>query len=413
MRAEFRQGRGGGNGKMVPSGPPLQGHPTSIHWHGILLPADMDGVPGLSFNGIAPGEAYQYRFTLKQSGTYWYHSHSMFQEQAGLYGALIIDPLQPAPYHFDREHVILLSDWTDMDPGALFRRMKKLAEFDNYYKRTLPDFLRDVRKDGWAAATADRRMWGRMRMTPTDISDINAHTYTYLLNGTAPAGNWTGLFRSGEKVLLRFINGGSMTYFDVRIPGLKMTVVAADGQYIHPVGIDEFRIAPAETFDVIVEPSGQDAFTIFCQDMGRTGYAAGTLAGRCRSAGLPLQLPGDLWGHHHRPLHHREGDAAVRGLHLQAGAHVEAELVQPAAAQLEVGNNLGGTALFAVRVRQRAYAVGACGAGVGFALGARVIGFVFPRRQHVGPPAGLALAGMARKVGARGVSTLGEHHSGW
>jgi CopA family copper-resistance protein len=266
----------------------LRAHPTSIHWHGILLPANMDGVPGLSFNGIAPGEAYQYQFTLKQSGTYWYHSHSMFQEQAGLYGALIIDPLQPAPYRFDREHVILLSDWTDLDPGALFRRMKKLAEHDNYYKRTLPDFLRDVRREGWSAATADRGMWGRMRMTPTDISDINAHTYTYLLNGTAPAGNWTGLFRSGEKVLLRFINGASMSYFDVRIPGLKMTVVAADGQYIHPVSIDEFRIAPAETFDVIVEPSGQDAYTLFCQDMGRTGYAAGTLAVR---HGLQAPIP--------------------------------------------------------------------------------------------------------------------------
>lgn len=258
----------------------LAHHPTSIHWHGILLPANMDGVPGMSFNGIAPGEAYHYRFTLKQSGTYWYHSHSMFQEQAGLYGALIIDPAAPPPYAFDREHVVLLSDWTDLDPGALFRRMKKLAEHDNYYKRTLPDFLRDVRSEGWAAALADRGMWGRMRMTPTDISDVNAHTYTYLMNGTAPAGNWTGLFRSGEKVLLRFINGSAMTYFDVRIPGLKLTVVAADGQYIHPVSIDEFRIAPAETFDVLVEPSGQGAYTIFCQDMGRTGFAAGTLAVR-------------------------------------------------------------------------------------------------------------------------------------
>lgn len=266
----------------------LARHPTSIHWHGLLLPANMDGVPGLSFNGIAPGEAYHYRFTLKQSGTYWYHSHSMFQEQAGLYGAIIIDPAEPAPYHFDREHVVLLSDWTDLDPGALFRRMKKLAEHDNYYKRTLPDFLRDARRDGWSAALADRGMWGRMRMTPTDISDVNAHTYTYLMNGTAPAGNWTGLFRSGEKVLLRFINGASMTYFDVRIPGLKMTVVAADGQYIHPVSIDEFRIAPAETFDVLVEPSGQDAYTIFCQDMGRTGFAAGTLAVR---HGLQAPVP--------------------------------------------------------------------------------------------------------------------------
>ena len=261
---------------------------TSIHWHGILLPANMDGVPGLSFNGIAPGEAYQYRFQLKQSGTYWYHSHSLFQEQAGLYGALIVDPLAPPPYHFDREHVVMLSDWTDIDPDALFRRMKKMPMHDNTYQRTVGDFMRDARKDGLRSTLADRGMWGRMRMTPSDISDINAHTYTYLMNGTAPAGNWTGLFRSGEKVLLRFINGASMTYFDVRIPGLKMTVVAADGQYIHPVSIDEFRIAPAETFDVIVEPSGQDAFTLFAQDMGRTGYACGTLATR---QGLQAPIP--------------------------------------------------------------------------------------------------------------------------
>ncbi len=261
---------------------------SSIHWHGILLPSNMDGVPGLSFNGIAPGEAYQYRFQLKQSGTYWYHSHSMFQEQAGLYGALIIDPLEPAPYHFDREHVVLLSDWTDLDPGALFRRMKKMATYDNYYQRTAGDFLRDAKRDGLSATLADRGMWGRMRMTPSDISDINGHTYTYLLNGNAPAGNWTGLFRPGEKVLLRFINGSAMTYFDVRIPGLKMTVVAADGQYIHPVTVDEFRIALAETFDVLVEPSGQDAFTIFAQDMGRTGYALGTLAVR---EGLQAPIP--------------------------------------------------------------------------------------------------------------------------
>jgi CopA family copper-resistance protein len=261
---------------------------TSIHWHGILLPANMDGVPGLSFNGIAPGEAYQYRFQLKQSGTYWYHSHSLFQEQAGLYGALIIDPLEPAPYRHDREHVVLLSDWTDMDPGALFRRMKKMASHDNYYQLTLGDLIRNARRDGLSAALRERGMWDRMRMTPTDISDINAHTYTYLMNGTAPAGNWTGIFRPGEKVLLRFINGSAMTYFDVRIPGLKMTVVAADGQYIHPVTVDEFRIAVAETFDVIVEPSGQDAFTVFAQDMGRTGYACGTLAVR---EGLQAPVP--------------------------------------------------------------------------------------------------------------------------
>ena len=261
---------------------------SSIHWHGILLPANMDGVPGLSFDGIAPGETYQYRFQLKQSGTYWYHSHSLFQEQAGLYGALVIDPAEPPPYRFDREHVVLLSDWTDLDPAALFRRMKKMPMHDNIYQRTVGDFARDVRRDGWSTTLSDRGMWGRMRMTPSDISDINALTYTYLMNGNAPAGNWTGLFRTGEKVLLRFINGSAMTYFDVRIPGLKMTVVAADGLYIHPVTVDEFRIAVAETFDVLVEPSGQDAFTIFAQDMGRTGYARGTLAVR---QGLEAPVP--------------------------------------------------------------------------------------------------------------------------
>ena len=261
---------------------------TSLHWHGIILPANMDGVPGLSFNGIHPGETYQYRFTLNQSGTYWYHSHSLFQEQAGLYGALIVDPIEPLPYSWDREHVVLLSDWTDLDPGRLFRRLKQYAEYDNYYKPTVGDFFRDVRRDGWRATVADRKAWGRMRMTPTDLSDVNAHTYTYLMNGTTPAGNWTGLFRSGEKVLLRFINGSAMSYFDVRIPGLKMTVVAADGLPVHPVSVDEFRIAVAETFDVIVEPSGQDAYTIYAQDMGRTGHARGTLAVR---AGLEAPVP--------------------------------------------------------------------------------------------------------------------------
>ena len=266
----------------------LRDEATSIHWHGLLLAANMDGVPGLSFDGIAPGEAFLYRFTLRQSGTYWYHSHSMFQEQAGLYGALVIEPIQPPPYRADREHVLLFSDWTDLDPAALFRRMKQMPMHDNTYQRTVGDLMRDARRDGWPATLADRGMWGRMRMTPTDLSDINAHTYTYLCNGTAPAGNWTGLFRPGEKVLLRLINGSAMTYFDVRIPGLKMTVVAADGQYVHPVTVDELRIAVAETYDVLVEPSGQDAYTVFAQDMGRTGHARATLAVR---HGLEAPVP--------------------------------------------------------------------------------------------------------------------------
>ena len=256
----------------------IHGHQTSIHWHGILLPANMDGVPGLSFDGIGRGETYHYRFDVNQGGTYWYHSHSAFQEQAGLYGALIIDPAEPEPFTYDRDYVVLLSDWTDLAPDELFARLKKMSDHDNFNKLTVGDFVRDAQRNGLSETIDDRLMWGQMRMTPTDLADVNANTYTYLMNGTTALGNWTGLFRSGEKLRLRFINGSAMTYFDVRIPGLKMTVVAADGQYVHPVSVDEFRIAVAETFDVIVEPSGQDAFTIFAQDMGRTGYVNGTLA---------------------------------------------------------------------------------------------------------------------------------------
>ena len=256
----------------------IHGHQTSIHWHGILLPANMDGVPGLSFDGIGRGETYHYRFDVNQGGTYWYHSHSAFQEQAGLYGALIIDSAEPEPFTYDRDYVVLLSDWTDLAPDDLFARLKKMSDHDNFNKLTVGDFVRDAQRNGLSETIDDRLMWGQMRMTPTDLADVNANTYTYLMNGTTALGNWTGLFRSGEKLRLRFINGSAMTYFDVRIPGLKMTVVAADGQYVHPVSVDEFRIAVAETFDVIVEPSGQDAFTIFAQDMGRTGYVNGTLA---------------------------------------------------------------------------------------------------------------------------------------
>ena len=266
----------------------IHGHETSIHWHGILLPANMDGVPGLSFNGIHRGDTYHYRFQVRQAGTYWYHSHSAFQEQAGLFGAIVIDAAEPEPFGYDRDYVVLLSDWTDLNPEDLFARLKKMSGHDNFSKRTVSDFMGDVGRNGLEATIADRKMWGKMRMTPTDLSDVNANTYTYLMNGTTALGNWTGLFRSGEKVRLRFVNGSGMTYFDVRIPGLKMTVVAADGQYVHPVSVDEFRIAVAETFDVIVEPSGQDAFTIFAQDMGRTGYVSGTLAVR---EGLRAPIP--------------------------------------------------------------------------------------------------------------------------
>jgi CopA family copper-resistance protein len=261
---------------------------ASIHWHGILLPANMDGVPGLSFNGIKPGETYVYRFNVKQGGTYWYHSHSAFQEQLGLYGALIIDPRAPEPFRYDREHVVLLTDWTDEDPERLFTKLKKQSDYYNFNQRTVGDFFRDIRARGVRETVAERAMWGEMRMKPTDLADVSGYTYTYLINGTTPEGNWTGLFKPGERVRLRFINGSSMTYFDVRIPGLKMTVVAADGQNVHPITVDEFRIAVAETFDVIVEPSGQDAFTIFAQSMDRTGFARGTLAVR---DGLSAPVP--------------------------------------------------------------------------------------------------------------------------
>lgn len=253
---------------------------SSIHWHGILLPANMDGVPGFGFHGIEAGGDYLYRFRVRQSGTYWYHSHSSLQEQAGLYGPLIVDPLEPEPFAFDRDYVVMLSDWTDMDPHRLYARMKKRSDYDNLYKRTVGDFLRDARKDGLGAALQDRKAWGEMRMSPTDLADVNGHTYTYLANGHTPQGNWTALFKPGERVRLRFINGGAMTFFDVRIPGLKLTVVAADGQNVHPVSVDEFRIAPAETFDVIVQPDSDQAYTVFAQAMDRSGYARATLAPR-------------------------------------------------------------------------------------------------------------------------------------
>lgn len=253
---------------------------TSIHWHGILLPASMDGVPGLSFHGIAPAQSFTYRFEVRQSGTYWYHAHSAFQEQTGLYGPLLIEPREPEPFGYDRDHVVLLSDWTDRDPRDVYLLLKKQSDYFNYNKRTLGDFVRDSRADGFKAALDERLEWARMRMLPSDLADVSGSTYTYLANGMTPAGNWTGIFAPDERVRLRFINGSAMTTFDVRIPGLRMTVVAADGQYVQPVSVDEFRIAVAEVLDVIVEPAGADAYTIFAQSMDRTGYARGTLAVR-------------------------------------------------------------------------------------------------------------------------------------
>lgn len=261
---------------------------TSIHWHGIILPANMDGVPGFSFHGIAPDGMYEYKFKVKQNGTYWYHSHSGLQEQIGVYGALVIDAKEPEPFSYDRDYVVMLTDWTDEAPTQLLAKLKKQSDYYNFHKRTVGDFINDVSEQGWAATVADRKMWAEMKMSPTDLADVSGYTYTYLMNGQAPDGNWTGVFKPGEKLRLRFINGSAMSYFDVRIPGLKMTVVAADGQYVKPVSVDEFRIAVAETYDVIVEPVSQEAYTIFAQSMDRTGYARGTLATR---EGLSAQVP--------------------------------------------------------------------------------------------------------------------------
>jgi CopA family copper-resistance protein len=261
---------------------------TSIHWHGIILPANMDGVPGLSFHGIAPDGMYEYKFKLHQNGTYWYHSHSGFQEQVGVYGALVIDAKEREPFAYDRDYVVMLSDWTDEDPAHVLSKLKKQSDYYNFHKRTVGDFVNDVSEMGWSAAMADRKMWAEMKMSPTDLADVSGYTYTYLMNGQAPDGNWTGVFKPGERIRLRFINGSAMTYFDVRIPGLKMTVVAADGQYVHPVSVDEFRIAVAETYDVIVEPEDEQAYTIFAQSMDRTGFSRGTLAIR---EGLQAAVP--------------------------------------------------------------------------------------------------------------------------
>lgn len=265
---------------------------TSVHWHGLLVPNAMDGVPGVNFAGIHPGQTFVYEFPLRQYGTYWYHSHSGFQEQLGHYGPLIIDPLEPEPFAFDREYVVMLSDWSFEDPGKILDNLKKQSSYYNFQRRTVGDFFRDVDRMGLRATIADRWAWGKMRMSPVDIADVTGSTYTYLLNGLPPAANWTGLFRPGERVRLRFINAGAGSYFDVRIPGLEMTLVQASGQHVQPVTFDEFRIEIAQTFDVIVQPMEDRAYTIFAESMDRSGHARGTLAPR---SGMSAEIP------HRRP----------------------------------------------------------------------------------------------------------------
>lgn len=261
--------------------------PTSVHWHGIILPYQMDGVPGLSYSGIAPGKTFTYRFRVQQSGTYWYHSHTGFQEMSGMYGSLIILPREGDGVKVDRDFVVQLSDWTDENPMEVFAKLKQQSDYYNYAQPTMGDFFEDLSRYDLRTALAKREMWNEMRMNPTDLADLSASTLTYLFNGQPPNGNWTGIFKPGETVRLRFVNGASNTFFDVRIPNLTMTVIQADGQNIEPVSVDEFRFGPGETYDVLVTPK-DDVYTIFAQSMDRSGYAKGTLAVR---DGLSAPVP--------------------------------------------------------------------------------------------------------------------------
>jgi CopA family copper-resistance protein len=256
---------------------------TSIHWHGLLVPFQMDGVPGVTFPGIKPGETFVYEFPVKQSGTYWYHSHSGLQEQEGHYAPIIIDPAGPDPVAYDREHVVVLSDYSFIHPHRIFEKLKQEAGVFNYQRQTVAGLL--ASKD---QSFAERSEWAKMLMDPTDISDVTGSIYTFLINGRGPKDNWTALFQPGERVRLRFINAAAQTIFNVRLPGLKLRVVAADGQNIRPVEVDEFQIGNAETYDVIVTPTEDRAFAIVAEAVDRSGLAAATLAPR---AGMDAVIP--------------------------------------------------------------------------------------------------------------------------
>jgi CopA family copper-resistance protein len=320
--------------------------PTSIHWHGIRVPSPMDGVPGFSFAGIAPGETFVYRFPVQQSGTYWYHSHSGFQEQTGLYGAIVVEPKAGYRYRFDRDYIVLLSDWTDENPEAILSNLKFQSDYYNRGERTVGTFIEDTRRQGLSATVTDRLAWGRMRMSPTDILDVNGSTYTYLMNGQRTAANWTALFRPNERVRLRFVNASSMSIFDVRIPGLPMTMVQADGNDIEPVTVDEFRIGTAETYDAIVQPDADRAFAVFAQAEDRSGFVSGTLAPRMGMAALvppmdprPLRTMADMGmgAMDHGTMSGMEPSGGVK-----TGVSVDNVAMMPVGRLNEPGGGLGG-----------------------------------------------------------------------
>lgn len=260
---------------------------TSIHWHGIILPFDMDGVPGLSFAGIPPGSTFTYRFQVQQNGSYWYHSHSGDQKVRGMHGAIIIEPRAGEHIRADRDHVVLLTDWSDSSMPQVFRSLKQQSDMYNRNRPTVGEFLQDVRESSLSAALERREMWQQMRMSPADLADVSGTVLEYLLNGSTSSDNWTGLFSPGERVRLRFINGAGNSIYDVRIPGLPMTLVQADGIDVQPIVIDEFRFGPGETYDVIIEPI-EAAYTLYAQSMDRSGFVRGTLA---TATGLAAAVP--------------------------------------------------------------------------------------------------------------------------
>jgi CopA family copper-resistance protein len=289
---------------------------TSIHWHGVLLPFEMDGVPGASYPGIYAGKTFEYRFPMKQNGTYWYHSHTRLQEQSGVYGPIIIDPAEPEPFTCDRDYVVMLSDWTFEDPHDVMDNLKKHSDYYNFQKRTAATFLDDAKDNGLSKTIENYAMWSQMRMMATDLLDVTGHTYTYLMNGLSPASNWTGIFAPGEKIRLRFINGSAMTVQDIRIPGLKMTVVAADGQNVQPVEVDELRIGVAEVYDVIVQPKNDQAYTLFAETLDRSGYARGTLApGMGMSAPIPQRRKRPIRSMKDMGMMHGVGDMMLHEEH--------------------------------------------------------------------------------------------------
>ncbi len=271
----------------------LKNQDTSLHWHGLLLPGLMDGVPGFNgFKGIAPNGDFVYRFKVKQNGTYWYHAHTKGQEQDGLYGPLVIYPKGKIPVaaheKTDRDYVVMLSDFHQSSSDSILKNLKKSAEYYQNRRETVSDVWKQVKTQGLKATWQDRSMWNQMRMLKTDMSDVTG--YTFLVNGKTPEQNWTGNFKTGDKVRLRFINASAMSFFDVRIPNLKMTVVSADGQPVKLVAIDEFRIGTAETYDVIVEPK-QANYQIEAESIDRSGFAIGTLHNENTQAVGPIQMP--------------------------------------------------------------------------------------------------------------------------